>query len=90
MDVEQELRAILKKKLKEGVELDPATKLAEAGLDSLDVVEIVFDIEDKFKIQLPQFEGEAMASVTFRDISTLVEQQLAAKEEAASGAQPAA
>jgi acyl carrier protein len=88
MDVEQELRTILKKKLKEGVELDGGAKLADAGLDSLDIVEIVFDVEDKFKIQLPQIEGE-MTAVTFRDLCSLVERQLAIKEAAASDAQPA-
>jgi acyl carrier protein len=88
MDVEQELRTILKKKLKEGVEIEGSSKLTDAGLDSLDLVEIVFDIEDRFKIQLPQIEAENTA-LSFRNLCNLVEQQLADRPAAASEAQPA-
>lgn len=88
MDVEQELRAILRKKLKDGAELDGSAKLADSGLDSLDLVEIVFDIEDKFKIQLPQIEGENTA-LTYRDLCAMVEQQIAIRDAATAEAQPA-
>lgn len=88
MDVEQELRAILRKKLKDGAEPDGSAKLADSGLDSLDLVEIVFDIEDKFKIQLPQIEGENTA-LTYRDLCAMVEQQIAIRDAAAAEAQPA-
>lgn len=82
MNIEEELRAIVGKKSKEDIEA--GTKLADAGLDSLDVIEIAFDIEDKFKIQLPQIQGE-MVSFTYGDLCRLVEQQLAAKSGKASG-----
>ena len=88
MDVEPELRTILKKKLKEGTEIEGSSKLTDAGLDSLDLVEIVFDIEDKFKIQLPQIEGENTA-LTFRDLCDMVERQLMESASAATEAQPA-
>jgi acyl carrier protein len=78
MDIEQELRAIVRKKLNPGTEIDNSTKLAEAGLDSLDVVEIAFDVEDKFRIQLPPLASQ-VADVTFQDLKRLVEEQLAAK-----------
>lgn len=78
MDVEQELRAILRKKLTPGAEIDMNTKLADAGLDSLDVVEIAFDVEDKFRIQLPPLAGQ-ISDVTFLDLYRLVEETLAAK-----------
>ena len=78
MDVEQELRAILRKKLTPGAEIDLNTKLADAGLDSLDVVEIAFDVEDKFRIQLPPLAGQ-ISDVTFLDLYRLVEETLAAK-----------
>lgn len=80
MDIEQQLQAILRTKLKE--DIGPSTKLSDAGLDSLDVIEMGFDIEDKFKIQLPQIGGE-MISFTYGDLLNLVEQQLAASNDAA-------
>ena len=78
MDTEQELRAIVKKKLTPGVEIDMNTKLADAGLDSLDVVEIAFDVEDRFRIQLPPMAGQ-ITDVTFLDLYRLIEEKLAAK-----------
>jgi acyl carrier protein len=78
MDIEQELRAILTKKLNPDTQIDNSTKLAEAGLDSLDVVEIAFDLEDKFHIQLPPLASQ-VSDVTFQDLKRLVEEQLAAK-----------
>ena len=78
MDTEQELRAIVIKKLTPGATIDMNTKLAEAGLDSLDVVEIAFDVEDRFRIQLPPLAGQ-ITDVTFMDLYRLVEEKLAAK-----------
>jgi acyl carrier protein len=77
MDVENELRAIIKKKAA-NADISMDTKLSELGLDSLDVVEIVFDIEDKFRIQLPQ-SAENMSSAHFRDLCQVVTQQVAAQ-----------
>ena len=87
MDVEQELQAIVTKKVKDHLEL--GTKLTDAGLDSLDIIEIAFDIEDKFKIQLPQIAGE-MVTFTYGDLCRLVEQQLAAKVMTLSPCRPEA
>jgi acyl carrier protein len=78
MDLEQELRAVLRTKLPPGAEIDMDTKLADAGLDSLDVVEIAFDVEDKFRIQLPPMAGQ-ITDVTFSDLYRLVEEKIAAK-----------
>ena len=78
MDIEQELRAIVRTKLNPDTEIDSSTKLADAGLDSLDVVEIAFDVEDKFRIQLPPLASQ-ITEVTFQDLKRLIEEQLAAK-----------
>lgn len=78
MNIEHELRAIIVKKLTPEAQIDSSTKLADAGLDSLDVVEIAFDVEDKFRIQLPPLASQ-MGEVTFQDLQRLVEEQLAAK-----------
>ncbi len=76
MTLEQELLPIVKRKTSS--EIEAGTKLTDAGLDSLDVIEVAFDIEDKYKIQLPQIAGELM-SFTYGDLCRLVEQQIAAK-----------
>ena len=76
MDVERELQEMMGKKVKDHLEL--GTKLVDAGLDSLDVMELAFDIEDRFKVQLPQI-GTELISFTYGDLCRLVEKQLAAK-----------
>jgi acyl carrier protein len=76
MSVEAELRAIISKKAPEGTEFGLDSKLVEIGLDSLDVVEIVFEIEDKYRIQLPQNDEET-GSATFADLCELVEKHVA-------------
>jgi acyl carrier protein len=83
MDIEQELQAIVRKKVKD--DLEPGTKLVDAGLDSLDVMELAFDIEDRFKVQLPQV-GAELISFTYGDLYHLVEKQLAAKADNALAA----
>jgi acyl carrier protein len=79
MDIEQELQTILKKKLKG--DFSATASLTDAGLDSLDIIELAFDVEDKFDIQFPQI-GKEMMSLTFGDLTRLVEQQLAVKSNA--------
>ena len=66
MNIEDELRAIVQKKAN-GAAIALETKLVDLGLDSLDVVEIVFEIEDKFRIQLPQSEQD-MSAARFQDL----------------------
>jgi acyl carrier protein len=78
MNVEDELRVILRKKLAKDAPLDRNTKLADAGLDSLDIVEIAFDVEDKFRIQLPQVAAQT-GEITFLDLYRLVEERLGAQ-----------
>ena len=81
MNIDEELRAIIEKKAKQG--FSATTTLAEAGLDSLDVIEIAFDIEDRFKIQLPQTQHE-MIGFTYGDLCQLVEKNIAVQTDNAS------
>ena len=82
MTLEDELRAIVRPKLK-GKDVDLNMKLSDAGLDSLDLVEIGFDVEDKFRIQLPPLAAQA-GDVTLMDLYRLVEEKLAAKAQGAT------
>lgn len=82
MDLEGELREILRKKLPKDTNIDGNAKLSEVGLDSLDVAEIAFDVEDKFRIQLPPLAAQ-IGEVTFMDLFRLVKEGIAAKTEEA-------
>ena len=54
--------------------LKPETPLAEAGIDSLDALTILFGIEEEFHISIP--DDRARAMTTFGDIIDAVEAQL--------------
>jgi len=54
LDIIDDVRAIISKSLKIPVErLTPDARLDELGAESLDVIEIVFDLEEKFNITIP-------------------------------------
>jgi acyl carrier protein len=76
-EIEQKLIEIVRKEkeIPEDV-LKPETPLAEAGIDSLDALTILFGIEEEFHISIP--DDRARAMTTFGDIIDAVEAQLAA------------
>jgi len=64
---------------KYGVEKDrisPGAAMADLGLDSLSVAELVFDIEDLFQIRLDEDDS---AFSSFGEAVALVDRHLAAK-----------
>jgi acyl carrier protein len=75
MDIPAELRAILKKEASHLSDIPDDAKLTELGLDSLAVIETIFAIEDKFRIQV-QPSNEQIAAMTFRDLCEVVEGQI--------------
>ena len=50
--------------------LDPSRPLQELNVDSLTVLEVMMDIEDKFKIKMPE---ERVPVRTVQDIADLVD-----------------
>jgi acyl carrier protein len=77
MSVDQELGIILGKwKKNDAVPLVPSTKLGELNIDSLDLVEVMFEIEEKFDISLMQSHQDAREA-SFADLAGWIEQQLA-------------
>ncbi len=52
-DVTADVLAIITKKLPEPRELALTDRLEDLGLDSFSEVEIIFDLEEKFDIQIP-------------------------------------
>ncbi len=81
MDIASELRTIIGRKVKG--EIAPESTLLDAGLDSIDIIEVGFDIEEQFKIQLPQITNEMM-SLSYADLCRFIEQQLASATPAAA------
>jgi acyl carrier protein len=56
-----------------------AMKAGNVGLDSLDRVEIIMEIEDVFDLEIPDVEFETNPPNTIAEIAVLVEKALAAK-----------
>ncbi|MCH7933049.1 MAG: phosphopantetheine-binding protein [Gemmatimonadetes bacterium] len=73
--------AFLAEVLSEKYDVDPTTispeaTLTELGLDSLTVVELLFDVEDEFEIEIPE---ERATFETLAEAAALVEELLRAK-----------
>jgi len=58
----------------------PDSKVTELGADSLDTIELVAALEEKFGISIPEDDVRQIATVT--DIVNLVEQKLRSKASA--------
>jgi acyl carrier protein len=59
-DVATDVMGVIKKKIRvERSEITPDDKLAELGLESLDALELVFDLEEKFDIEIPVNANDA-------------------------------
>lgn len=55
----------------------PTATPSDLGLDSLTVVELLFDAEDEFEIEVPE---ERTAFETLGEVGDLIDELLAAKE----------
>ena len=65
VEIIDDVRAIVAKSLKIPIErLTPATRLEELGAESLDVIEIVFGLEQKFDISIPFMADEGARAKT--------------------------
>lgn len=70
-EIEEKLIAIVKEEKTVPDELlRPETPLAEAGIDSLDALTILFAIEEQFGISIP--DDEARAVRTFGDLIDII------------------
>src|SRR5712672_3316715 len=88
MSVDQELEIILGKwKKNDAVSLVPSTKLGELNIDSLDLVEVMFEIEEKFDISLMQSHQDAREA-SLADLAGWIEQQLALQQSGAAALKP--
>src|SRR4029079_866083 len=82
MSVEQDVIAIIKKKVRiDRSEIGMDDKLLDLGLESLDALELVFDIEEKFNIEIPVNANDANIGgfETVGDVVREVEKLIARK-----------
>ena len=69
MEAFELLRSLLAEKVKDEVEITPRTNLRELGIDSVDLVEILLNFEEKMNLT---FEDEAMLKLsTVQDVLDL-------------------
>ena len=81
-DVAQDVIAIIKKKARvDRSEIGMDDKLLDLGLESLDALELVFDIEEKFNIEIPVNANDANIGgfETVGDVVREVEKLIATK-----------
>ena len=81
--IDEILDIVAQKALLDRSKLTREAKLADLNVSSLDMVEVMFALEDKFGIELP-FNANINASTfsTVGDVITFVEKQLAAQSPA--------
>lgn len=73
MNMLEEVKAIIAKQVEVPVEqMTAETRLADVGIESLDVIEIVFALEEKFDISIP-FNANESASEAFATIGNVAE-----------------
>ncbi len=73
--LEQVIKVVAKQLDKDPAEFNETTDLQEAGFESLDVIEMIFNLEDEFKIDIPFNANEADTAQmrTVGDIARMVE-----------------
>jgi acyl carrier protein len=59
---------VVKKYSLDPAAVTPDSTLESLGLDSLDLIELLFDVEDEFQIRVPQDGGSALKTATIADI----------------------
>jgi acyl carrier protein len=80
-DVAQDVMAIIAKKVPgRSGQLQLTDNLRDIGLESIDALEMVFDLEEKFGIQIPyNANSSEQEFATVGDVVSAIERLLAAK-----------
>jgi len=53
--------------------ISPTSTLDSLGLDSLDLIEVLFEVEDEFNVRLPQDGGSGIKTATIQDVIDTIE-----------------
>ncbi len=84
-EIDEILDIVAQKAMIDRTKLSRDAKLSDLSISSLDMVEVVFALEDKFGVQLPFNANLDRATIsTVGDVIALVEKQQAAQSAAAS------
>lgn len=80
-DVAAQVIEVIRKKIRvDRAEITVNDKLTDLGLESLDAIEMVFDLEEKFDIEIPLNANEAQLNMeTVGDVVQAVEGVIAKK-----------
>ena len=79
--LEKVIKIVARQLDKDPSEFNESTDLQEAGFESLDVIEMIFNLEDEFEIHIP-FNANEADTVQMRsvgDIARMVETLIAGK-----------
>ncbi len=78
-DVASDVIAIIRKKVPgDREEIKPTDKLTDLGLESIDALEMIFDLEEKFGIQIPYNANSAATDfATVGDIVNAIQKLVA-------------
>lgn len=83
-NMENDIIEIVAKQAKvDGATLKPETRLSELNLQSIDIIELIFAIEDKFDIEVPYSPNDLSSSnISFDTVGDLVRavERLAAEQ----------
>jgi len=78
--IDEILDIVAQKALIDRGKLTPDVKLADLNVSSLDMVEVIFALEDKFEVQLPfNANSSSQEFQTVGDVIAMVEKKLAEK-----------
>jgi acyl carrier protein len=81
-DVAQDVIAIIAKKVPGGKEITLSDNLQALGLESIDALEMVFDLEEKFGIQIPYNANSAATDfATVGDVVNAIQGLVAQKQQ---------
>lgn len=80
------LQTILTQKFSVPAEnVQPAATLESFNLDSLDLIEVLFEVEDEFKIRIPQDADASLKSATIADLVEKIDRLEVAKRQGHDG-----
>lgn len=89
-DVTPDVVAIIAKKVPEErrAQMKPGDKLQDLGIESIDALEMIFDIEEKFGVQVPYNANDATSEFsTVADVAAAVQKLVDQKASAAGAAE---
>ena len=82
-DVAADVIAIIAKKVPGGKSIQLSDNLQQLGLESIDALEMVFDLEEKFGIQIPYNANSAATDfATVGDVVKAIQGLVAQKQQA--------